>query len=71
MNYLPGAPLRPYLQTLDYAGKKLASDKHSSLLQTFVNYEFKKFYSIGPSTKSFVVRVRPNLASHRLVNWPD
>jgi hypothetical protein len=28
--------------------EKIASDKHSSLLRTFVNYEFKKFYNIGP-----------------------
>jgi hypothetical protein len=26
----------------------LARDKHSSLLQTFVNYRRKKFYNIGP-----------------------
>jgi len=26
----------------------IASDKHSSLLRTFVNYGHKKFYNIGP-----------------------
>jgi hypothetical protein len=26
----------------------LARDKHSSLLQTFVNYDRKKYYNIGP-----------------------
>jgi hypothetical protein len=30
--------------------KRLAFDKHSNLLQTFVNYGRKKFYNIGPST---------------------
>ncbi len=29
--------------------ERLAWDKHSSLLQTFVNYIRKKFYNIGPS----------------------
>ncbi len=28
--------------------EKLAMDKHSSLLRTFVNYVRKKFYKIGP-----------------------
>ncbi len=28
--------------------EKFARDKHSSLLQKFVNYEQKKFYNIGP-----------------------
>jgi hypothetical protein len=28
--------------------ERLASDKHSSLLRTFVNYGHKKFYNIGP-----------------------
>ncbi len=28
--------------------KKLAKDKHSSLLQKFVTYGRKKFYNIGP-----------------------
>jgi hypothetical protein len=28
--------------------EKLARDKHSSLVQKFVNYEQKKFYDIGP-----------------------
>jgi hypothetical protein len=28
--------------------KRLARDKHNSLLQTFVNYSRKKFYNIGP-----------------------
>ncbi len=27
--------------------EKIAKDKHSSLLQTFVNYGCKKFYNIG------------------------
>ncbi len=37
----------PYPQTLNYAGKP-SKDKLSSLLQTIVNYESKKFYNIGP-----------------------
>jgi hypothetical protein len=48
---LKGAPL--YVRLLDLAHKhktrlaKLARDKHSSLLRTFVNYGRKKFYEIG------------------------
>jgi hypothetical protein len=34
----------PYLQTLDWAGK--ASEKHSQLLKTFLNYDLKKFYNM-------------------------
>jgi len=58
----PGAyPREEYLKgaSLGYAPASLenvrlgclrpAIDKHSSLLQTFVNYECKKFYNIGPS----------------------
>ncbi len=33
--------------------EKLASDKHSSLLRTFVNYDRKKFHNIGPVQKTF------------------
>ncbi len=41
--------LQPYLQTLDYIFSWATSDKHSSLLQTLVNYGSKKFYnSPGP-----------------------
>jgi hypothetical protein len=29
-------------------GKRLASDKHSSFLQTFVNYDQKSFITLGP-----------------------
>jgi hypothetical protein len=28
--------------------ERLSSDKHSSLLQKFVNYSYKKIYNIGP-----------------------
>jgi hypothetical protein len=28
----------------------LATDEHSSLLQTFINYDRKKFYNIGHSS---------------------
>jgi hypothetical protein len=28
--------------------KRAASDKHSSISQTFINYEHKKFYNIEP-----------------------
>jgi hypothetical protein len=34
--------LWPYLQTLDKAGKDCRGKKHSSLLQTFIIYAFKK-----------------------------
>jgi hypothetical protein len=38
--------------------ERLAMDKHSSLLRTFVNYGRKKFYNIGPS---FSVKVFSNI----------
>jgi hypothetical protein len=31
--------------------EKLASDKHTSLLRTFVNYASNRFYNIGPGSK--------------------
>ena len=34
--------------------KRLATDKHSSLLRKFVNYGHKKFHNIGPSYMSFM-----------------
>ncbi len=40
--------LQPYLQALDKAEKACQNDKHSSLLQTFVNYGCKKFNDIVP-----------------------
>jgi len=39
--------LQPFSQKLVLA-ERLASDKRSNLLRTFVNYEQKKFYNIGP-----------------------
>ncbi len=36
-----------YLQTIDQAGR-LAKDKHSIVVQKFVNYGQKKFHDIGP-----------------------
>ncbi len=49
---LSGAPLYGRLLALAICirldRKMLASDKHSSFLQTFVNYGHKKFYNIGP-----------------------
>jgi hypothetical protein len=41
---LHSGKLQPHPQTLH----KAAVDKHSSLLQKFVNYGRKKFYSTGP-----------------------
>jgi hypothetical protein len=52
MIYLSGAPLLgrllPYPQIL---GKAFTAckDKHSSLLRTFVNYNFKSFMTLTPS----------------------
>ncbi len=40
--------LQPHSRTFIQL-EKLAKDKHSSLLQKFVNYGQKKFYNIGPS----------------------
>ncbi len=37
-----------YLQTLDY-GEEFAFVKHSSLLQTYVNYNCKSFVKLGPA----------------------
>ncbi len=31
--------------------EKPAKNKHSSLLQTFVNYKCKKFFNIGPKSR--------------------
>ncbi len=39
--------------------KRLAKDKHSSLLRTFVNYVRKKFCNIGPSVIKLFVRNLP------------
>ncbi len=53
---------------------KFARDKHSSLLQKFVNYGRKKFYNIGPGTVKlataviygFIVQVLHS----RVGSWP-
>jgi hypothetical protein len=52
---LSGAPEKSFTQVdswLTYKHKTrlvmLARDKHSSLLQTFINYRRTKFYNIGP-----------------------
>jgi hypothetical protein len=37
----------PFPQTIDLSGEA-AKDKHSCLLQKFVNYRQKKVYNIGP-----------------------
>ncbi len=37
----------PYLKTLDYSAKAYL-DKHSSLVQKFLNHVCKKFYNIRP-----------------------
>ncbi len=58
--YPSGAPKRRSSlgQTLSITHKRytrlesLARGKHSNLLRTFVNYGRKKFYNIGPSSKS-------------------
>jgi hypothetical protein len=39
--------------------EKPARDKHSCLLQKFVNYKRKKFYNIGPSSKEIVHKSGP------------
>jgi hypothetical protein len=43
--------------------ERLARDKNQSLLQTIVNYGFKKFYYLGPrcsTSKSKAVSAKPN-----------
>ncbi len=63
MKHLSGAPLYGRLLALPtnirLGWKRNVGDKHSSLLQKFINYGQKKFYNIGPfsrvSTTSFPV----------------
>ena len=38
--------------------ERLARDKHSSLLQKFVNYGQKKFYNIGPRCTSLTAKAK-------------
>ncbi len=45
---LSGAPLKGRLLALLTHKERPASDKHSSLLGTCVNYVRKKFHNIGP-----------------------
>ncbi len=33
--------------------ERFAGDKHFNLLQAFVNYRYKKFYTIGPWAQSY------------------
>jgi hypothetical protein len=54
---VPGKPFQPRLMFVGKVGaypfeahfrlKRLARDKHCSLLRKFVNYGRKKFYNIG------------------------
>ncbi len=46
---LSGAPHLGRLAKFETRLERLAKDKHSSLLRTFVNYGVKSFYNIGPS----------------------
>jgi hypothetical protein len=53
-----GAPERCFTQVGSYLTQKhlnklerFARDKHSSLLQIFINHGCKKFYIIGPSVR--------------------
>ncbi len=39
----------PYSQNIRLGWKRLASDKHSSLLKTLVKYVSKTFYNIRPT----------------------
>jgi len=53
LEHLKGVSLRealPLPANVRLGWKKLAKDKHSSLLQKFINYGNKKFYSTGPRT---------------------
>jgi hypothetical protein len=55
MEHLKGSSIgqAPVLPTnIRPSWKGLPGDKHSSLLQTFVNYRRKKFYTIGPNIQS-------------------
>ncbi len=49
---VPSKPFQLSLMFADKAGayqsEDLVSDKHSSLLQTFINYDRKMFYNTGP-----------------------
>jgi hypothetical protein len=42
--------------------ERLVSEKHSSLLRTFVNYERKKFYNFGPRPPNLAPKVSRFLA---------
>ncbi len=48
--------------------ERLARDKHSSLLQKFVNYGQKKFYNIGPRADD-IKNLRPYFTDVR--NWME
>ncbi len=50
MEHLKGALLGKASKHLTRL-ERLAKDKHSSLLQAFVNYDRKKFYNIGPKSR--------------------
>ncbi len=52
MKHLSGAPLECGLLTLP-PNILLVRDKHSSLLQTFVNCEHEKFQKIGPRCQHY------------------
>jgi len=42
--------------------RRAVSDKHSSLLQKFINYGRKKFYSAGPRLSNFFIIFQPPCA---------
>jgi hypothetical protein len=53
LEHLKGVSLREALAlpvNIGLGWKRLAKNKHSSLLQKFINYVNKKFYSTGPWT---------------------
>ncbi len=58
-----------YPQTLDWGEdlERLARDKDSSLLQTFVNYGRKKICNIGPSTQSYKYFLAQNIPIFTMV----
>jgi hypothetical protein len=58
----------PYLQTL---GGRPARDKHSSLLQIFVNYGCKKFYNIRPRCQCFTKIFLLHSASWKMQKSPS
>jgi hypothetical protein len=45
------------MATMKLGWKKLARDKHSSLLGWFVNYDRKMFYNSGPCSSTFAEKL--------------